>query len=172
MTYRDAQKKLSIDVNYGGTDEFCLRTARGEAGTLIDDLLNSQSSCPSSLAARHNHLGKGPKITEDGQVLMTDFDYFEHEIRKCRERISYPQGGDTEHRERDQIMGTSLASSADVIGLRRDCQRAIDICAAMLKYAKEKYSENIEREQELDALRVQNMDLQSKSSRDLTLITK
>jgi hypothetical protein len=35
----------------------------------------------------------------------------------------------------------------DIIGMSRDCKRAIDICAAMLKFAKEKHAENVEREQ-------------------------
>ena len=52
-----------------------------------------------------------------------------------------------------------MATSADIVGLRRDCQRAIDICAAMLKFAKEKHAENIEREEEFDALRLQNMQM-------------
>lgn len=113
----------------------------------------------------------GPKLTEDGQVLMTDFDYFEREIKKCRERLTCA-GGDVEQRERDQLLETNLTTAADIVGLRRDCQRAIDICAAMLKFAKEKHAENVEKEEQFDALRLQNMDLQSKSSRDITLITK
>jgi hypothetical protein len=86
--------------------------------------------------------------------MMTDFDYFENEIKKCRERIAKAGSGDIkEKQKRDQLGGgnqlfeQSPAASADVIALRRDCQRAIDICAAMLKFAKEKHAENVEREE-------------------------
>ena len=42
----------------------------------------------------------------------------------------------------------------------------------MLKFSKDKHAENVEREEQFDALRLLNMDLQSKSNRDFTVITK
>ena len=61
---------------------------------------------------------------------------------------------------------------ADINGLKKDFQRAIDICSALLNFAREKHEENEDREKEMDALRIHNMDLQSKSSRNKLRITK
>ena len=77
-----------IEVIEGANDEYCLKTARG--GSALDNLLDSQGSGGpySSRAVRPAHTRRGTMLTEDGQVLVTDFDYFESEIKKLSERIA------------------------------------------------------------------------------------
>ena len=80
-------------------------------------------------------------MTEDGQELMTDFDFYEDEIEKFREMLA-TSAAEQKQRDDDLLFENSASSSADLIGLRRDFHKTIDICTAMLQFAKEKHAEN------------------------------
>lgn len=161
------------------------RPHHGQPGeTLISSALSHPASRQHSIAAAH----------VEGGLFLTDLDYFEREIETCRQRLalnvddeydelldespkrstgttierqtSAPLAPQPSRRRLAEDRHSSDALQDKLLNMEKDFAKAIDICQAMLVYSKEAHFQVIAHEQQYDALKQQNQDLQSRSSVD------